>query len=206
MNKHPLGELIANAISHGIGVLLSVSALIVLIYNAHDTNTLVGTLIFSISLILLYLSSTLYHSFPPSMKRVIAVFQRLDHSAIYILIAGTYTPFVIILLPTRAGYTLLTVLWLIALIGITLKSIWVTKYHVLHLIMYLLMGWSIVAIWPNVYEVIPQSALYFLIIGGVSYTAGVVFYINRFKYAHFIWHLFVLSGSIFHFLAIYNLL
>jgi hemolysin III len=206
MNKKDILELIANAISHGIGLVLSISALIILILSTNNTIDRAATLVFSICLIILYTASTLFHSFPPSMKRVIAVFQRLDHSAIYLLIVGTYTPFVLILVPTQAGYTLLITLWIIAVTGIVFKSIWVKKLHYLHLALYLLMGWSVLTIWPWVYRAIPDDALIFLILGGLSYTLGVIFYINKFRFAHFVWHLFVLAGSLLHFISIYQLI
>lgn len=206
MNKNDILELIANAISHGIGLLLSISAMIILILSTDTTINRLATLVFSVCLIILYTASTLFHSFPPSMKRVMAVFQRLDHSAIYLLIVGTYTPFVLILVPTTAGYTLLITLWIIAITGIVFKSIWVKKLHYLHLALYLLMGWSIVTIWPWVYSAIPSDALVFLVLGGLSYTLGVIFYVNKFRFAHFIWHLFVLAGSLLHFISIYQLI
>ncbi|MFP4286094.1 MAG: PAQR family membrane homeostasis protein TrhA [Candidatus Izemoplasmataceae bacterium] len=206
MDRKDILELIANAISHGIGLLLSISAMIVLIATTDTTVNSIATFVFGICLIILYTASTLFHSFPPSMKRVIAVFQRLDHSAIYLLIVGTYTPFIVILVPTQAGYTLLIILWLIAITGIVFKSIWVKKHHYLHLALYLLMGWSILTIWPWVYSAIPSGALVFLILGGLSYTFGVFFYIKKFRFAHFIWHLFVLAGSLLHFISIYQLI
>ena len=206
MKKERLGELIANAISHGIGILISIFALVFLILQANTQEEYIGVSIFGISLILLYTSSTLYHAFPHSMKRVFAVFKRLDHSAIYLLIAGTYTPFILILTPTTKGYILLISLWAIAIIGITLKSIWIKKYMPIHLIIYLLMGWSVLVVWPDVSPVIPSSALPFLFLGGISYTLGVIFYIKRFLYNHFVWHLFVLFGSIFHIISVYYII
>lgn len=206
MRKERLGELIANTISHGIGVIIGISALTILTIHAQEMREYIGAIVFGISLILLYTASTLYHAFPHSMKRVMAVFKRMDHSAIYILIAGTYTPFIIILTPTNTGYTLLVLLWVIAAVGITMKSIWVDRYMPVHLVIYVLMGWSILSIWQDVRSFIPENALPFLLLGGVSYTAGVLFYISRFMYAHFVWHIFVLAGSLFHIVSVYYIL
>ncbi len=206
MDKRGIGELIANAVSHGIGVILGTSALIFLLIKAETPREIAGVAIFGSSMILLYLASTLFHAFPQSMRRVVAVFQRLDHCAIYLLIAGTYTPFILLLVPTPVGYTLLVLLWSCAFIGIVLKSIWIHRYKGVHLLMYLLMGWSIIFIWPQVRGVIPSAAMTWLILGGLSYTLGVLFYIRRFHYAHFVWHLFVLGGSMFHFVSIAHLI
>ncbi|MFW5838431.1 MAG: PAQR family membrane homeostasis protein TrhA [Bacillota bacterium] len=206
MKKERLGELIANAISHGVGIVFGVTAFIILLQRADQPIMISAVLLFSLSLILLYTASTLFHAFPNSMKRVFNVFQRLDHAGIYILIAGTYTPLILLLVPNLKGYILLGVLWTIAITGVVFKSIWIHKFKTVHLLMYLFMGWSVVFVWPDMSQAISPNALRFLWIGGLSYTVGVIFYIQRFTYAHFIWHLFVLSGSLFHFMSIYTLL
>ena len=206
MERSRVGEWIANAVSHGVGFLLSVTALILLLIQANEMHVIVGVLVFGVSLMVLYLASTLYHALPHSSPKVVAVFKRLDHSAIYMLIAGTYTPFVILTISNTRGYMLLATLWGIAIVGITLKSIWINRFHAVHLVMYVLMGWSVLVIWPEVRAVISNGALVFLLMGGISYTAGVLFYINKFRYAHFVWHLFVLGGSIFHFVSVYHLI
>lgn len=206
MKKEGLGELIANAISHGVGIVFGIAALIILLQRADQPIMISAVLLFSLSLIILYTASTLFHAFPNSMKRVFNVFQRLDHAGIYILIAGTYTPLILLLVPNIKGYILLGILWSIAITGVVFKSIWIHKYKNIHLLMYLFMGWSVVFIWPDISSSISPTALRFLWIGGLSYTVGVIFYIQRFTYAHFIWHLFVLSGSLFHFMSIYTLL
>ncbi len=201
MKKTSLGELIANAVSHGIGILLSVTALVVLIIISDTTAELFAGIVYGISLIILYTSSTLLHSFPEKMKRVVSVFRRLDHASIYILISGTYTPFLIVLVRTREAYILFGVLWGLTILGIILKAIWIKKFQVVHLAIYLLMGWSIMIIINQVLSMIDQGLLW-IILGGVSYTIGVAFYIARFKYQHFVWHIFVLVGSILHFISI----
>jgi hemolysin III len=206
MKKERLGELIANAVSHGVGIVFGITALIILLQRADQPIMISAVLLFSLSLILLYTASTLFHAFPNSMRRVFNVFQRLDHSGIYLLIAGTYTPLILLLVPNTKGYILLGSLWTIAIIGVVFKSIWIHKFKGIHLLMYLLMGWSVIFIWPDIANTISPIALRFLWIGGLSYTVGVLFYIQRFTYAHFIWHLFVLSGSLFHFMSIYTLL
>lgn len=197
-----LGELIANAISHGVGVLLSITALILLLVRANTTLEVISGLIFGISLIVLYLSSTLFHSFPEKLKTVYTVFQRFDHSSIFILIAGTYTPFLLLLVNNTQGYIMLALLWSFTLLGIIMKSIWISKFQLMHLAIYLIMGWSVLAVFNEVYNGLNQY-FYFLLFGGISYTIGVAFYLARFKYSHFVWHIFVLGGSVFHFLCIY---
>ncbi len=206
MRKETTSELIANAVSHGIGFLLATFALVFLLVNAEDSGTLLGIIVFGVSLILLYLNSTLYHSFPTKFGRIRRLFRRFDHAAIYLLIAGTYTPFVWILVPNAKGYALLGGLWLIAAIGIVAKALWIERFRVLHVIMFLAMGWSVVLIWSDVYEAISSESLFFLLAGGISYTLGVIFYATRFAFSHFVWHIFVLGGSLMHFLSIYYIL
>lgn len=205
MKKTSLGELIANAVSHGVGVLLAVTMMVLLLVRASGTREILSVLAFGIAMIVLYLSSTLFHSFPANMKRVYSVFQRFDHSAIFILITGTYTPFMVLLANNTKGYVLLGTLWGITILGIVFKSIWISRYQMLHLALYVLMGWSIIFVWRDMYPLMGDS-LWFLLAGGISYTAGVGFYISRFKYAHFVWHLFVLGGSIMHFFAVWGIL
>ncbi len=206
MKKETLGELIANAVSHGLGIALAISATALLVVRATDTLDVVSVVIFGIALLILYTASTLYHAFPGSMKRVVNVFQRLDHSAIYVLIAGTYTPFVVLLTPNGSGYALLGVLWATALLGVVLKSIWIRRFKWVHVAIYVLMGWSVVFIWPDVHAEISSVTLRWLVLGGVAYTMGVGFYASRFPYAHLVWHIFVFAGSLMHVIAIYTIL
>ena len=153
-------------------------------------------------MIILYLCSTLFHSFPEKMKRVYTVFQRLDHSSIFLLITGTYTPFLVLVVNNTKGYILLAILWTITVIGIVFKAIWIKKFQYVHLVLYLIMGWSIVCVFDDVIGGLGNAFL-FVLLGGISYTAGVAFYVSKFNYAHFVWHLFVLGGSVLHFIAIY---
>ncbi len=206
MKRETLGELIANAVSHGIGVVLAATALVVLAIHTSTPLETFGVAVFTISMMLLYAASTFYHAFPDSMRRVVAVFKRLDHSGVYLLIAGTYTPFVILLSPNALGAALLATLWSFAALGITLKAVWIKRFPVAHLALYLLMGWSVLLIWNDVRPSIEGLAFVFLLSGGLSYTAGVGFYVSRFRYAHFIWHLFVIAGSFLHFASLYVLL
>ena len=204
MKKTSVGEMIANAISHGVGFLLANAGLVLLILKSESFKELISSIIFGISMIMLYISSTLFHCFPEKMKRTYTVFQRLDHSSIFLLIAGTYTPFLILVVNNTKGYILLGFLWAITIVGIVFKSIWINKFKVFHLIMYLLMGWSVLLVKNDFFNNIADYR--FVLFGGISYTIGVIFYISKFKYAHFIWHLFVLGGTIFHFLAILQIL
>ena len=205
MKKTSLGELIANAISHGLGASFAIVALVLLLVKSDTTSEILSSIAFGVAMIILYLSSTLFHSFPEKMKRVSSVFQRLDHSSIFLLISGTYTPFLVLLVATKEAYILLVILWTITIIGIIMKSIWIHKFKFVHLAIYLFMGWSILFIINEVYYGIGDVFL-FVLLGGISYTVGVAFYVARFKYNHFIWHLFVLGGTVFHFIAVYGYL
>lgn len=206
MEKESLGELLANALSHGVGILFSIGALIVLVMGAQTPTALGGVIVFGVTLIILYLASTLYHSFPKSMNRVVSVFRRFDHAAIYFLISGTYTAFVLTLLPTRRGVALLVALWSIALIGSAFKLIWIERFKAVHIVLYLAMGWSVALLWPDIRAVIPMSSLTLLFVGGISYTAGMIFFGLKRKYTHFIWHLFVIGGSLSHIMSIYYII
>ena len=201
MKKTSLGELIANSISHGIGVVFAITALILLLVKASGTAEVLSSIVFGVSMIVLYLCSTLFHSFPEKMKRVYTVFQRLDHSSIFLLITGTYTPFLVLAVNNTKGYILLGTLWTITIIGIVFKSIWIDKFKNVHLALYLIMGWSVMFVYSDMIAGIGDSFM-FLLLGGISYTIGVAFYIAKFKYQHFVWHLFVLGGSVFHFIGV----
>jgi hemolysin III len=200
-----LGEEIANAITHGAGLLASLIALPVLIWSAsqsHDGARITGAIIFGVTLCLLYLASTLYHSFPPGRAK--RVFRVLDHGAIYLLIAGTYTPFALGALRGPWGWSLLAVSWALALAGVLMKATVGFRYEKLSTAVYVCMGWmAIVAIRPLVEHVAP-AGLVWLIAGGLCYTGGVIFYATdrRLWYGHAIWHLFVAAGSVCHFFAV----
>ncbi|MDD4143845.1 MAG: hemolysin III family protein [Prolixibacteraceae bacterium] len=199
-----LGEEIFNGITHGIGVLLSIAGLVILVYFAAikgDTWHIVSYSIFGSSLVLLYLSSTLYHSI--TNIKIKNLFARFDHSAIFLLIAGTYTPFVLTTIRGPLGWTLFGIVWGLAATGIVIRSVYLTRFRKLMVGLYLAMGWMfIIAIVPLLRN-LPIISTVFLFAGGLSYSLGVIFYLWRdLKYAHGIWHLFVLAGSITHFFSV----
>lgn len=199
-----LGEEIANSITHGLGLVASVAALPVLLMKARSSNdpsALVGATIYGLSLILLYAASTVYHALPLSDAK--RFFRVVDHSAIYLLIAGTYTPFALGPLRGPWGTALLVVIWALALGGIASKLAVGLRLKHASTAMYLVMGWLIiVAIKPLVANV-PRAGLAWLAAGGLAYTGGVVFYaMKRVRYSHMIWHLFVAAGSVCHFMAV----
>jgi len=205
MKRYTLGELIADAVTHGVGVLLSILGLVLLLIKANTTLGYVSSAIYGFCLIFLYLSSTLFHSFPVFFKRTRAVFQRFDHSGIFLLIVGTYTPIIVHTLDLVPAIIYLIVMWLLTIIGIVFKSIWIKKFHYVHLSIYLLMGWSVVFVWQDIYPKIIDDVV-LLLLGGLAYTIGVIFYLGKYKYHHFIWHLFVMAGSFFHYLVIYRII
>lgn len=204
-----LDEEIAHSITHGIGTGLSVAALVLLIVRA-ATNAptgkvapyVVGCSVFGVSLILLYTMSTLYHAFAVGKtKRVFAV---LDHSAIFILIAGTYTGFCLTVLYGPLGWWLFGIVWTLAVIGVCLYSCFRERAAMYTFPLYLLMGWLIVTVAKPLFVALPPNALLLLFLGGITYTLGCVFFMmKRIRWMHSIWHLFVLAGSILHFLALY---
>ena len=213
MNKLPivydrhqtLGEEIANSVSHGVGMLASLAAAPVLIVTAvhrGEAAGIVGASIFAATMILLYFASTLYHALPKSRAK--QVFQILDHGAIFLLIAGTYTPFTLGVLRGTWGWTLFGIVWSLALIGIILKVVYGTRYPKISTILYLAMGWlAVIAIKP-LWMSVSAWGLFWLLAGGIAYTLGVVFFAldHRVRYAHFIWHLFVIAGTTCHFFAV----
>ena len=199
-----VGEEIFNSITHGIGTLISIAALTILIvFAAFKGNVwhVVSFTIFGSTMVLLYLSSTLYHSF--TKLKVKNLFARFDHAAIFLLIAGTYTPFVLTILRGPLGWTLFGIIWSLAIAGVIIRSIFLTRFHKVMVGIYLAMGWLfLIAIIPMVKN-LPGISLAFLFIGGASYSLGVIFYSwRKLKYGHGIWHLFVLAGSIMHFFSV----
>ncbi len=205
---YTLGEEIANSVTHGIGVALAVAGLTSLVILAAiygDTWRVVSFTIYGTSLIILYLASTLYHSVQhPKAKNVL---RRLDHTSIYVLIAGTYTPFLLIGVRGTMGYTLLAIVWTMAVAGILWKIFFLGRFEVLATIMYLLMGWMGVLAFRQLLINVPPSGVTMLFAGGIVYTVGVIFYAwEKLPYNHAIWHVFVLGGSICHFFAITTLI
>lgn len=201
---YTLGEEIANSVTHGIGTALSVAGLTLLVALAviyGDVWRVVSFSIYGGSLVLLYLCSTLYHSIQqPKVKRILRIF---DHSAIYLLIAGTYTPFTLVSMRGPWGWTLFGVVWSLALLGIAFKTVFIGKYEKLATAAYVLMGWLVVIAFKQMLVTVPPGGVLWLVIGGVVYTLGVIFYAwEKLPYNHAIWHLFVLGGSACHFFAI----
>jgi hemolysin III len=200
-----VGEEIANSVSHGLGAVLALAAAPVLIVNVSrrgDALAIAGVAVFGACVFLLYLSSTLYHALP--RNRAKRVFRVIDHSAIFLLIAGTYTPFTLGVLRGGWGWTLLATIWALAIFGLVLKGVAGVRYPVLSTVLYIGMGWlAIVAIRP-LWLRVPVAGWMWLLAGGLAYTAGVVFYATdqRVRYGHFIWHLFVLAGTVCHFFAV----
>ncbi|KJF45188.1 hemolysin D [Draconibacterium sediminis] len=193
-----------NSITHGIGTLLSIAALVLLVVFAAIKGNVWHVVSFSIfgsSLVLLYLSSTLYHSF--TREKLKNLFVRFDHAAIFLLIAGTYTPFVLTTIRGALGWTLFGIIWGLAITGMVIRSIYLTRFRKLMVGIYLAMGWMfLLAIGPIVRN-LPASSIAFLFVGGACYSIGVIFYSWRgLKYGHGIWHLFVLAGSIMHFFSV----
>jgi hemolysin III len=206
--EYSLGEEIANSVTHGIGAGLSVAGLTLLIVLAAiygDVWRVVSFTIFGSTLVILYLASTLYHSFQnPRIKRVLRV---LDHASIYLLIAGSYTPFLLVSMRGVWGWTIFGVVWGLALLGVVFKVFFIGRYEVMATAAYVLMGWLCVIAFKEMLIRIPSGGMTFLIIGGVVYTVGLIFYAwQKLPYNHAIWHLFVMGGSICHFFAVMNLL
>lgn len=204
--KYTLGEELLNAISHGIGALLGVSALTLCLVKSIYTGgayEIFSSLVYGISLILLYTTSSLYHSMVPNIaKRILRV---LDHCTIFLLIAGTYTPFTLLPLRDTVGIYLFYIIWIAAIIGIIFNAISVERFKVFSMICYLAMGWCVIFTFKPLIENLSPDGLVLLLAGGIAYTLGAILYGlgSKLKYMHSIWHFFVLAGSILHFLCIF---
>ena len=205
LKQYTVGEEVFNSVSHGVGALLAViggSVAVTLAAVNGSAREVVACTIYAISLFLLYTMSTLYHAFPfPKVKYIFRIF---DHSSVFLLIAGTYTPFMFITLQgSTKGLVIFTIVWAAAVLGIVLNAISVNRFAKLSLLLYLAMGWSVIFAIGDVVNALPKGGVLLLILGGVCYTAGVAFYvIKKVKYFHSVWHLFVLAGSTLHYLCI----
>jgi hemolysin III len=204
LREQSRGEEIANSISHGIGLIAALVATPFLVVDAirrGDAAYIVGVSIFAAT-VLLYLASTLYHALPAGKAK--QVFRIIEHSAIFLLIAGTYTPFTLGVLRGAWGWTLLGLVWGLALTGVALKAFERISHPVISTGLYLFMGWLIVIAADPMYERVPLSGLLWLVAGGVAYSAGVAFFVadSRLRYGHFIWHLFVMTGTTCHYFAV----
>lgn len=198
------GEEIANSASHGLGLLATVAAFPILVIAASrrgDAAGIVGATVFATAMVLLYFTSTMFHALPSSRAK--RVFQILDHSAIYLLIAGTYTPFTLGVLRGSWGWTLFGIVWGLAVLGTVLKAVGGVRYTTLSTWVYLAMGWLVVIAANTVWTLMPGWGLFWLVAGGISYTLGAVFFMaERIRYFHFVWHLFVVAGTVCHFIAV----
>ena len=199
-------EELANSLSHGAGLVAALVAAPPLVLHAVEignTRFLVGAIIFAVTTVLLYLTSTIYHALPSGRtKQVVRI---IEHSAIFLLIAGTYTPFTLGILHRIWGWIPFGVIWGLATIGVMLKIVHGTSRPIVSTILYLLMGWLILAVIDPLLTLIPPAGMTWLIAGGLAYTAGVVFFVidSRLRYAHFIWHLFVITGTTCHYCAVF---
>jgi hemolysin III len=200
-----LGEELANSISHGLGLIAGLIGAPILMFAAWrggDRFFFIGAAVFSAAMLLVYLGSTLYHAWPRGTIK--SVFQVIDHSAIFLLIAGTYTPFTLGPLRGAWGWTILALVWALAIFGVILKSVHGTeKQKTLSLTLYLGMGWLVLIAFRPLILHVPLPGLAWLVAGGLAYTGGVFFFVSkRSRYTHFVWHLFVLLGTACHFLAV----
>ena len=207
INTFSKDEEIANAVSHMVGATLALISAVVLIMHGINTKSpivITSFAIFGAGLVIMYTVSSIYHALHNNKAK--QIFQILDHSAIYILIAASYTPFLLLVVKSKAGYIIFFIQWLICIFGIAFKSLCVEKYVLFSTLLYIVMGWMIMFVWGDLIANISQQSLVLLFIGGVLYTLGTIFYMwNWFKYHHFIWHIFVLLGSVAHFFAVYLL-
>jgi len=205
MKRYTVGEEIFNSVSHGIGSVLSIGGMTVLIVLSvlnHSALGLSTSIIYGISLIVLYTMSTVYHAVPvPKAKEILRIF---DHASIYLLIAGSYTPFCLIALDGNPkGVMVAGAVWLCAVVGIVLNAIDLKKTEKLGTVLYVIMGWAVLFAVKDIVAVLPRPAFWLLLLGGISYTGGLVFYaMKKVKYMHSVWHLFVLAGSIMHYICI----
>ena len=201
-------EEISNSITHGIGVILSIAALVVLIVFASlygNVWHVVSFTLFGATMLLLYTSSTLLHALKPGRAK--DFFEIMDHSSIYFFIAGSYTPFLLVAVQSATGWTLFGIVWGLAIAGTIFKAFFVKKFLFTSTLLYVVMGWLIVFVWNDLVAAIHPTSLILLIIGGLLYTVGAIFYIWKlFKHHHAVWHMFVLSGTVCHFFAVIYLL
>ena len=198
------GEEIANSASHAVGLVAALAAgpfLVVQAVRRGGTGTIVGASVFAATMVLLYLASTLYHALP--RNRAKRVFKVIDHGAIFLLIAGTYTPFTLGVLRGAWGWTLFGLVWGLATVGIVLKAVGRLQQRMLSTLLYLGMGWLILIAVRPLWLRVPLSGLLWLLLGGIAYTAGLAFFAAKgVRYSHFVWHLFVLAGTTCHFFAV----
>jgi hemolysin III len=199
------GEEIANSISHGAGFLIGLVGLIIVAIHGTANSTIanvIGLIVYAVTMSVLYMTSAIYHALGDGRAK--QVFMKLDYCAIYLFIAGTYTPFTLGVLRGEWGWALLIAVWILALIGVVMRGFDVLSHPYITTTLYLVMGWLVLFAIRPLLEHVPAAGIAWLIAGGVAYTIGVVFYLldSRFKFAHLVWHLFVLAGSVCHFVAV----
>lgn len=204
LENESLIEELANGITHGIGLVLSVIGMITLVVLSVMRGNawhIAGCTTFGVTLVLLYAASTLYHTFhTPRLKRILKI---LDHAAIYLLIAGTYTPFTLVNLRGFWGWTLFSIVWGLSVFGILWKLFHAERFQIISTLIYLAMGWVVLIAIKPVLSAVPVSGIVWLVAGGLFYTIGVFFFaFNRLRYNHAIWHVFVMAGSICHYFAV----
>jgi hemolysin III len=199
-----LGEELAHSITHGVGTLAAVAGLVVLVVLASATGDpwrIAACAVYAATLVVLYAASTLYHALSGTRAR--HVLRVIDHSAIFLLIAGTYTPFTLVLLRGPWGWTLFAIVWGLAAAGIAAKAVFGARWPVVSTVLYVAMGWTAVVAAKPLVAHVPAGAIGWLVAGGLAYTGGVAFYAwTRLRYSHAIWHLFVLAGSVCHYVAV----
>ena len=205
-NNYSLGEELCNAITHGIATLLSIAGLVIAIVISAiygNAYSVVSSCIYGACLIILFLMSTMYHSL--TNKKAKNVFRVLDHCSIFLLIAGTYTPFVLVALNGALGWTMFGIIWGLAIFAIVFNSISVEKFKKINIICCLFMGWLALFTIKPLFESISFNGILLLVLGGVAYSLGVIFYkMKKLKYMHAVWHIFVMLGSMLHFFSIIN--
>lgn len=211
LDSHPngqrsisFGEETANSISHGLGLVLAIAAVPVLVLSAVRIGSprfIVGASVFGGTMVFLYLASTLYHSL--THERAKRFFRLFDHSAIFLLIAGTYTPFTLGVLRGPWGWTLLAIVWSLAVVGVLMKVIVGPQHSWISIVLYLVMGWLVVVAIKPILLLVPMPGVLWIVAGGIAYTGGLAFFAaHRLRYNHFIWHLFVIAGTTCHFFAV----
>jgi hemolysin III len=208
LSEYTIGEELANSITHGFGALISIVGFILLYIQASTYGTdihVISYSIFSVSLIALYLASTLYHAY--SNTRFHKILKKIDHLTIYFLIAGTYSPLMLVGIESNNGWIMLEIIWSLAIFSCILKFSKNRLLQKIAFINYLLMGWLVIIVFDELIVGIPLISIYLLVVGGVLYTTGVIFYLwDSLPFNHSIWHGFVLGGSVSHYFSIYNII
>ncbi len=203
VKEHRLSDIIANSVTHGVGAALAVAGAVVLVVTAAGGTAMqiVSCSVFSGTLVLVYVCSTLYHSLVRTRAR--HVLRIIDHSAIYLLIAGTYTPFALVSLRGRLGWLLFAIVWGLAILGIVFKSVAIGRFAIASVVVYLAMGWLGVFVTRPLLHALTWHGIFWIALGGLFYTAGIIFFaFDRLSYFHALWHLFVLAGSTCHYFAV----